>query len=121
MLRTRDLAISNEDQETYFGIPMSLSKYQKIRKKLNLLEDRCPSECSLNLSFERKESSYVGVLSIRSFSENFYSRKIGHCPYQSYTLLEEDIDQQLLEWKRRRFSTSVEKTINRVNLNSQSA
>jgi hypothetical protein len=121
MLRKRDLAISNEDQVTYFGIPMSLSEYQKIRRKLNLLEDRCPSQCSIKLSFEKRKSSYVGVLSIRSISENFYSRKIGHSPYQSYILLEEDIDQQLLEWKRRRFSSSVGKTINRVNLNSQSA
>lgn len=121
MLRKRDLAISNDHQENHFGISMKQSEYQQIKKKLNFLEDRCPSQCSIKLSFERRKSSVVGVLSIRSISESFYSRKARHSPYQSYALLEEDIDQQLLEWKRRRFSSSVEKTINRANLNSQSA
>ena len=120
MLRKRDLAISTEDQVTYFGISMSLSEYQQIKKKLNLLEDRCPSQCSIKLSFERSKSSIVGVLSIRSISESFYSKKKGYSPCQCYELLEKDIDQQLLEWKRRRFSSSVNTTINRVSLNSQS-
>lgn len=121
MLRKRDLAISNENQVNHFGIPMNQPEYQQIKKRLSLLKDRCPLQCSIKLSFERRKSSVIGVLSIRSISENFYSRKVGHAPCQSYELLEEDIDQQLLEWKRRRFSSSVEKTINRVNLNSQSA
>jgi hypothetical protein len=121
MLGKRDLAISNEHQVNHFGISMQQSEYQQIKNKLSLLEDRCPSQCSIKLSFERHKSLVVGVLSIRSISESFYSRKAGHSPYQSYALLEKDIDQQLLEWKRRRFSSSVDKTINRVSLNSQSA
>ena len=117
MLRKRDLAISYDHQKNYFGIPMKDSEYQQIQKKLNLLEERCPSQCFIKLNFERRESSVVGIISIRSISENFYSKKVSHSPYQTYGLLEEDIDQQLLEWKRRRFNSSVEKR----NLNSQSA
>lgn len=105
MLKKRDLASSNENQVNYFGIQLKLSEYQEIKKKLNLLKERCPSQCSINLSFQKMESSYVGVLSIRSISERFYSKKIGHGSYQSYLLLEEDIDHQLLEWKRKRFSS----------------
>jgi len=121
MSKKEEFIISKNQEEKHFGISMKQLEHQKIKKRLSQLEDRCPSQCSIKLSFEKRRSSIVGKLSISSIPENFHSRKVGHSPYQIYDLLEGDIDQQLRQWKRRRFSSSLEKTINPENSNSQSA
>ena len=116
MLMKRDSQISNDPTVTYFSIELNQTQYQKIKKKVDLLKEKCPSQCSFKLEFEKRSSCYVGEITINSFSENFYSKKVAHNPYQTYLMLEEDIEQQLLEWKRRRFSANLEKSFNKKRL-----
>lgn len=121
MLRKGDLAISHEPRVESFGISMKQSEYQEIIKNFNRLEERCPSQSFIKLHFEEQDSTVAGTLSVRSFSESFYSEMVGHNPYHCYKLLEEDIDQQLLEWKRRRFRSSIKKDFSEPLRNSRSA
>ncbi len=121
MLRNRNLPISNEDEVSKFGIIMTDNEYQKIKKKLEHLRQRAPYKCSINLNFEKADSAYVGSLCIRSFSQTFQSEQVGLTPYQTYLLIEEEIDLQLLNWKRKRFNSSIKDYFQDKEFNSQIA
>ena len=95
-----------------FGITLSPKQYQNIKRKLEILEKKCPANSKLDLSFEKREESYIARITINAFSESFHSKRIAHSPYQAYLLIEKDIEDQILDWKRRRFSAQLEKTIN---------
>lgn len=110
MLMKRDSQISNDPTVSFFGIELNQNQYQNIKKGVDQLKEKCPSHCSFKLEFEKRSSCYIGKINIKSLSENFYSKKIAHNPYQAYLMLEEDIEQQLLNWKRRRFSSKLEKS-----------
>ncbi len=118
MLRQVNLTNLNETQEYHFGIPICEFEYQQIKKKLDLLKERCPSQCSLNLSFKGNDSSYEGEISVKTASEHFYSRKRNSNLYSCYMLLEEEIDQQLLKWKRSRFNTLINDNKDQIQLSS---
>ncbi len=121
MFRERDFINSPEKNVNAYGVTMDQRDYCKIKSKLNLLKDRAPAQCSFDLLFENSKSSIVGTISIRSISENFYSTKVGHSPFQVYELLEKEIDQQLLEWKKRRFRQNLNIETSYTNSNSQTA
>lgn len=106
MLHKGDLAVSNEKFVRKFGIQMGSEKYNEIKKRLELLIERSPSQSIVNLHFDKGSSFLKGTLSIRSFSESFDTKSVGKCPMEVYSHLEEAIDYQLREWKRRRFFTN---------------
>lgn len=118
MSKETAMTISNVPQLQTFGISMTQKDYLNIKSRLNLLKERCPSQCSFDLSFENRGESFIGTISIRSISEIFYSRKISTSPHRVYDLLEKDIDQQLQDWKKRRFRQSKYKT---TEINTQAA
>ena len=100
--------ISKQDKKKeYFGINLPPEQKLFINRHLDNLKELCPSSAKLQLSFETKNGQIKGKLKINSFSENFYSNKIATTPLEAFILLKEDIEAQLLDWKRKRFSTSL--------------
>ncbi|MFG1492770.1 hypothetical protein ACRXCV_05555 [Halobacteriovorax sp. GFR7] len=96
-----------------FGIELGPKQYQKIRSRLDGLMDRCPIHSHFKLTFKKHETNYIGQLSIKSFTKNFHAKKVAHTPLQAFLLLEEAIDEQLLKWKRDRFSNSLASSLRR--------
>ncbi|EPZ49639.1 hypothetical protein M902_0824 [Bacteriovorax sp. BAL6_X] len=94
-----------------FGIELGPKQYQKIRSRLDGLMDRCPIHSHYKLTFKKHETNYIGQLSIKSFSKNFHAKKVAHTPLQVFLLLEEAIDEQLLKWKRDRFSNRLARNL----------
>lgn len=103
----------DQAQLSTFGTQLDANVNQRIKEKLELLREKCPSQCALTLIFDKREENYVGRLEVKSFSECFSSKKIAYDPYITYLLLEEDIESQLLEWKRKRFSKKLEDSLKR--------
>ncbi len=99
-----------------FGIKMDITQETKIQQKLERLREKCPPHSSIQLQFEKRRSSVVGVLTIKTLSREFKSRKIGNIPILVFTLLEDDINNQLLDWKRTRFSASLEYKLSPNNI-----
>jgi hypothetical protein len=79
MLHKGDLAVSNEKFVRKFGIEMDSEKYNEIKKRLELLIERSPSQSIVSLHFDKGSSFLKGILSIRSFSENFHTKSVGRC------------------------------------------
>ncbi|EQC47207.1 hypothetical protein [Bacteriovorax sp. Seq25_V] len=104
MLFERDLQISHEPNVNYFGIELSQTQYQQIRKRMDILKEKCPAHCSIALNFVKRKSRYIGEIMVKSLTETFYSRKIAHNPYHCYLHMEADIEEQLMDWKKRRFN-----------------
>lgn len=111
----------NDPIVNFFGIEIKQAQYQRIKLKLDLLKEKCPANSKITLNFKQKDSGYIGYLTVKSYTETFESQKISHNPYQTFLLLEEDIDQQLLEWKRVRFSKNLAQSLHRPNRVAQSA
>ncbi len=99
---------SQKNQRTNsFGMSLDPNQELFLKRRLEELTEKCPSTSNLKLNLEKRESCIKGSLKINSFSENFFSEKVASGPLQTYLLLEEDIETQLLEWKRNRFSQSL--------------
>lgn len=114
MLRRRMTPLSTGALFRDFGIELDQAQYQKIKEKIEILKDKCPAQCSFDLRFEKRKSCYVGELSIRSLSGNFYAKRIAYNPYQTYLMLEEAIEFQLLDWRRKRFSANLEQSLSEI-------
>ena len=97
-----------EKQKTnLFGMSLTPEQELFIKRRLEELREKCPSTANLNLKLEQRKSCIIGTLKVNSFSENFFSSKVASEPVQVFILLQEDIEAQLLDWKRNRFSNSL--------------
>lgn len=106
---------------TEFGISMEPTIYLTIKRRLEELLERAPAHCSLSLTFEKRASSIRGRLALQSLNEKFISTKVAHDPFQAFLLIEEDIDRQILSWKRKRFSEKLLNSIERKKQESSCA
>lgn len=75
----------------------------KIRAKLESLEQRAPVSSSINLKFTNEEKEIFGELTINGAGKEFYSGVRGKNPLKIYNLLEKEVDNQLIQWKKTRF------------------
>lgn len=99
---------SKENQKTnQFGILLTQKEEEFIKNRLELLKDICPSTSKLELIFKKKKTGIKGELKVSSYTDNFISNKKASSPTQTFLLLLEDIEEQLLDWKRKRFSQSL--------------
>lgn len=99
---------NRENQKTNcFGMPLATNQELFLKRRLDELKEKCPSYAKLELKFEKRKSCIKGQLTVNSFSEKFISTKVASESIQTFLLLEEDIESQLLEWKRNRFSKSL--------------
>lgn len=110
-MKKLNLKRQEKEKSNFFGMSLPSRKEAFLKRRLEDLAERCPSSSNLNLKLEQKESCIKGTLIINSFSEKFYSTKVATDPIQTYFLLQEDIEAQLLEWKRKRFSDSLFKQL----------
>ncbi|MEH0862391.1 MULTISPECIES: hypothetical protein [unclassified Halobacteriovorax] len=107
MFKESNSGFSMQPMVSYFGIELNQNQYQKIKQKLDRLMDRCPVSSSYKLDFKKHQTNYIGQLTIQSYGKKFYAKKVAHTPYLTFKLLEDEIDDQLLKWKRERFSNSL--------------
>ncbi len=85
------------------GMKLIPDHYSKIREKLQSLELRAPAMSSIHLDFENMGETTKGTLSINGYGKTFKSTVTGENPLEIYCLLESNIDEQLLAWKKTRF------------------
>lgn len=107
MFKKTNLCDFSKPSFSEFGIELAPKQYQKIKTRLDRLMDRCPIYSHYQLKFKKHKSNYIGQLSIKSYTKNFHAKKVAHTPFHAILLLEEAIDEQLLTWKRERFSKSL--------------
>jgi hypothetical protein len=99
---------TNGNQKTNsFGIVLTETQRRFLQRRLEELQEKCPSNSTLKLNFEQRTSCVKGTLRVNGYSANFNSMKVATDPIQTFFLLKEDIEAQLLEWKRNRFSNSL--------------
>ena len=103
-MKKLNLKIKKNQKTHSFGMSLAPSLELYIKRRLDELREKCPSTANLKLNLEKRKSCIEGSLKVNSFSKNFFSEKVANNPLQTYLLLEEDIEAQLLEWKRNRFS-----------------
>lgn len=101
-----------EELINYCGIKIDQKVAQQMQRRLDTLSEKCPYPCDINLVFEKRESCFIGKLEIKAAALKICSRKISHIPYQVFSLLVDDIENQLLDWKRQRFSNELEMSLN---------
>ena len=88
------------------GMKLTPEHYSQIKAHLSHLESRAPSSSIILAKFTSEETEIIGELTISGGGKHFQSLKAGLNPWELYLQLEEDIDNQLYEWKRSRFMAS---------------
>lgn len=89
------------------GMKLDSDQERILKRKLSLLADQAPANSTIHLRLEKRKSCIKGTLTIRSFTEFFGATKVTSDPLQTFQLLNEEIESQLLEWKRYRFNSSI--------------
>ena len=89
------------------GLKLTTDQERIIKIKLEQLADRAPFTSAIYLKLEKRKSCIKGHLKIQSFSENFTSSHVASDPIQTFLQLVDDIDGQLLDWKRCRFKAHL--------------
>lgn len=102
----------DEKKSNFFGMSLPPETLLFLKRRIEDLAKRCPSSANISLNFEKRKSCIKGTLRVNRFSENFISSKVSPDPIQTYLLMQEDIEAQLLDWKRNRFSKSLFNSIN---------
>lgn len=118
MLSQKDSMTLNDQPFTTFSTSLTPRQQLWVNQKLERLKEKCPSQAAIKVRFEKRPASFIGEISIKSFSREFYSKKIAHDLFQVYLLLEADIEEQLLEWKRTRFIDKFAKNLQKSHLRS---
>ncbi len=86
------------------GIKLSSDQVFKIKQKLKTLEVRSPSYSTIKLNFTNIGSRIQGDLVINSAGKQFEANSLGDDPLEIYEELKLEIDQQIANWKKDRFS-----------------
>ncbi len=111
MLKRGDSLISNENSIKIIGLKKTHPLFKKIEARLESLYEKSPANSLIRLKIEPRKSSYLVELKINSYNNVFNSKKASHELFQAFLLAKEDIEIQLLDWKRKRFSQELEKSI----------
>ncbi len=90
-----------------FGVPMPKKARVTLSRKLEILREKLPINSSIDLLFFHEGSKLRGSLKIKTLNRTFSAISFGNHPLSIYKNLEEDINQQILDWKRTRFSKEV--------------
>ena len=85
------------------GMKLIPEQNSRIRARLESLEQRAPAISSINLKFTNEETQISGELTISGAGRKFYSKTKGQNPLEVYKALEQDVDKQLIQWKKTRF------------------
>lgn len=85
------------------GMKLIPEQNSRIKARLESLEQRAPAISSINLKFTNEETQIFGELTISGAGRKFYSKTKGQNPLEVYKSLEQDVDKQLMQWKKTRF------------------
>lgn len=86
-----------------FGVPMPKKARTSLSRRLDLLREKLPVNASIDLHFFDEGAKLRGCLKIRTLNRTFSAISFGRHPMSIYENLEEDINQQILDWKQTRF------------------
>lgn len=89
------------------GLRLIPEQRTKIRKMLQNLEAKSPTESYIKLLFKNQGEEITGTLSIISPDKIFKASASGSEPPDIYKSLDKEINQQLLQWKKHRFKTDL--------------
>lgn len=109
----KKLNLTRKGESNSFGMPLESYQEAYIKKRLYELQEKCPANSKVDLKLEKRKSCIKGTLRVQNFSDHFFSYKVASEPIQTFLLLEEDIEAQLLEWKRVRFSNSLHRQLSK--------
>ncbi len=85
------------------GVKLIPDHHSKIKYRLESLEARAPAVSTIHLKFTSEEDEIKGELKICGMGKHFQSTTKGENPWEIYKILEQEIDKQLMEWKKSRF------------------
>ncbi len=97
-----------------YGVALAPEQEQFIEKQIEAISEKAPSNAAITLHFEKRKSCFKGTLKIDNLSQSFCSSKAAIEPIQTFLLLQEDIEHQLLNWKRQRFSDDLYKQLSKA-------
>jgi ribosome-associated translation inhibitor RaiA len=86
-----------------FGVYLEDGQYQFIKNKMALLEETAPHNSKIDLQMSMPFNKVKGFLSIRSYGHVFKAEAKDDNPVNLYLKLEEQIKNQLNNWKAKRF------------------
>lgn len=104
-LVSSDVLLKNSSLD--FGVPISKTAKTKITKKLEALKERLPMNSSIDLSFNHQDQKLRGYLKIRTLTHTFSSIQNGSSPISTFEQLENEINKQILNWKKSRFKNEL--------------
>ena len=105
----KELNLKKKVKPTPHRYGIKLSQYQKVKVEILLerIRDLSPSSSITTLRYDRNGEDLKGCLTVKSFGIKFQSQKTGQDPVEIMMLLKDDVEDQLLDWKRNRFSHSL--------------
>lgn len=89
------------------GMRLIPEQRTKIRKMLQNLEAKSPTDSYIKLLLKQTGEEVKGTLSIISPDKIFKATTTGSEPPNISKSLEKELNQQLLQWKRNRFKTDL--------------
>ena len=72
---------------------------------LDGLLDQVPQDASVTSTIKKVDSRYSGMLNIFSLGGRFGAKSLGHSPQETVNSLVKQIQDQIKEWRRNRFSS----------------
>ncbi|PIR35931.1 MAG: hypothetical protein COV37_05935 [Bdellovibrio sp. CG11_big_fil_rev_8_21_14_0_20_39_38] len=88
------------------GMKLTPEHQSKIRMRLQSLESRAPAISSIHLKFTNSTNLTHGELTIYGAGRRFFASINGENPWDIYKVLEREIDEQLIQWKKTRFRSN---------------
>ncbi len=89
------------------GFQLSSSEEMFIKKELELLKDQVPTGSFIKLKLDKTDQVLKGTLSIKNFTFHFHTNQKASNISKLIKLLRNQINEQILDWKRTRFSNSL--------------
>ncbi|MAZ47408.1 MAG: hypothetical protein CME65_02525 [Halobacteriovoraceae bacterium] len=106
-MRRLNLKRKGKLKTEFYGIELSKDQKNFVEQTLERIRDLSPSSSKLTLNFDDNGSELSGFLAIKCFEISFFSSKSGSGPIDIMMKLKDDLETQLLDWKRTRFSSSL--------------
>jgi len=85
----------------------SKEDYEKVYKKLQLILEKSPSQSMINATIEKRKSSFVANVEVKSFFETFTSKNATHSLMQLIILIEQELEKKISKWQGMRFNKKI--------------
>jgi hypothetical protein len=99
-----DLTLSKNFEIRDLGVGLSLEQTKEFERKLQALEYRSPAFSFIRLTFLKIGRMKKGSLKINAAGRTFRSVATGDSLSAIYDQVEGEVNKQLFQWKKKRFS-----------------